>query len=304
MKIRPMGSRAATAGTGTLAGGLTGPASLDEQYEEVVDGTDVQVRKTRQGPDVVVVKTREELKQLGTDLETTGFDGPSITLLLLAIMEKCVQFWIQRTGANPNRKMPDLPQNFEKVLPSTDTILGWVKLLLVEAPNLFTQEEEDSIRKVRTLVADNQAIIDIFAPIMQGATINMRLGLKILFDFCTHVGTNGRSAIEGNFVLHQKMKPLLDMLDGNAQQALVTKHLKDQVAHQVEARVLEETKQNIANAVAGTPLVGAHAPGQNPVPPGALPLTVVPQPKHPKPARRGGPTPKHPKSKGTPPKNG
>ena len=54
MKLRPMGSRAATAGTGIVAGGITNPASLDEQYEEVVDGTDVQVRKTRQGPDIVV----------------------------------------------------------------------------------------------------------------------------------------------------------------------------------------------------------------------------------------------------------
>ena len=65
-------------------------------------------------------------------------------------------------------------------------------------------------------------------------------------------------------------------------------------------------KQNITDAVqniptvAGTPLVGAHAPGQNPVPAGALPLSVVPQPQHPKPARRGG----KPKPPSKPKQNG
>ena len=285
-------------GFGSPYGPITNPTSLQEEYTEVDDGNDIQLHEVRPSSNATrVFHTREELASVAQDLLTSSFDGPGLTPVLFRVQEKLVQMWIARTGCDPNRDMPPLPTNSNLVLPAIDCILAWTNLLLDAYDKLFTPEELVYIKMVRELLDGYNTIIDIFAPILQGATINKIQALTVLADFCTRVDKNGRAAIDRDFTLNRKMQPLRDFINANAKQAAETLHTVQTAKHEAEAETLDRVKTAIANAnqgataqtaVPGSPVVGAHAPGQTPVPAGALPLSVVPEPIHKKPARRVG----------------
>ncbi len=241
--------------------------------------------------------THELVKQYLTTFETVMFSTGGITSELLACASLGFELLMLRIDASANAAMLETPANAAMLLlPAVDSIFKSEQLLRNEDPSLFRDENLDQVRLARELIDGHQSVLDAIDPLQWGCTARKIQAQWVVFDFCQRIGKNGSSAIDRNRILNVAMIPLRTLLSQAAEAAQQTKQLTATISHQVEASTLSRVKEALdaqaGSTVAVPPsstgtvgLTGAHAPGQKPVPPGAMPV----QPVHPKPKRRVGP---------------
>ncbi len=286
--------RISRAGTSlSLGDGLRLPGALGENvlvFKEpretiiVNPATDLQPASTI---------TRDLVKQFLTQFETHMFSGDGITPEFLSCVSLGIELVMLRIDASPNAELLETPPNADTLLlPAADSIFKSEQLLRNEDPALLREENLDQVHLARELIDGYQGMLDIIDPLQWGSTARKVQAQWVLDGFCRRVGKYGRSAIMRNRILTRAMDPLIKFIDQPVVAALATKQVKAQVAHEVEATTLSRVKEvlDAQGASTGTvpestgtvSLKGAHAPGQKPVPPGAMPVMPV----HPKPKRR------------------
>ena len=178
-------------------------------------------------------------------------------------------------------------------------MLKYEPLLREELPSVMRKENVPVVRTALGLIDGYTEAIDIVEPFYLGLLARRRQAQGVADGFCRRIYKDGSPVILGNTVLDKGLLPLQTLCTVTSQTAQDTAHLKATVAHEIEAKTLGRLEEELLRqGTTQTPLVGAHAPGQVAVPPGAMPLITLPQPQHPKPKRRGTPAP--PKKKGPP----
>ncbi len=299
----------------TSPSGDKGPQKIDalgETVEVVEQGTGKWVLnpdKNPLGTTTVLTDTHVLADVLGGNFKISLFDGPRYTPLLRDTQREMVGMWMPRCDLNADKSLPAAPAHADDLLdPAFQCIQENSGLINAIDPMLLKDEDMGKLAATQQKIADSRVILQTFSPIIQGATVAKVTAQVDLSAFCKRFYDSGGDRLMGkNFVLHENLKPLSTLVSAQTTAALETKQLIAQTRHETEAQTLDRVKQAIASqgnapgTTAPAPVQGAHAPGQNPVPAGALPvLTVLPVPQHPKPKRRV-PAGKKPTSGSTPP---
>ncbi len=279
----------------SLGNDLRRPGPLGEEVLIFKEPTETIIVNSATDLKPATAVTRQAVKQFCTDFEGLMFSEGGITPQLLTCVSMGFELVMLRIDASANAQMSQVPDHADTLLiPAVASIFKSEQLLRNEDPALLRDENLDHVRLAQELVEGHQAMLDAIDPLHWGSTARKVQAQQVLYDFCKRVGNNGKSAIDRNRILTLAMTPLRILLGQAAGTAQETKQVIAQVSHQVEAATLARVKEVLdaqaASTLAVPPsstgtggLTGAHAPGQKPVPPGAMPVVPV----HPKPKRRG-----------------
>ena len=226
----------------------------------------------------------------------TGFPvvmaGNGIDPDLLKNLSTGVQLYGRRLDI-PLQKLEYLtPDNADTLLrPAIDWVFKNEGLLREELPSVMRKENLPEVQTAVSLIDGYAEAVAIVEPFYLGLLGRLRQAQWVADGCCRRIWKEGSPTILAHAILGNGVSPLQLLCTQTAQKAQDTALLTQTVAHQIEQEVLVRVEAELKRLAAlqqqgQTPLVGAHAPGETAVPPGAMPLTGL-SPQHPKPKRRG-----------------
>ena len=289
----------------TLDPDLGNPRPLGDKFYVVQDGNDTALIGLNPSGQAEIPTPSQTLADLfATQFKVVLFDAAARLSDLNKTFSVGTQLMAQRADIPMTTEQVEAPDDADTTLrPGVDSVFKFEPLLRQEDPALMKQYDSARAQAAVTQVDFYSDFVDMIEPLYLGAIARKRRAQWVVDTFCRGIYKDGASAINRNAILNKGLAPLRLHCTQTQVQAQATLHIKKVVAHETEAKTLDRVVQMnqgnpqgtpAAEGTGKTPLVGAAAPGQTAVPPGAMP--AIPAPQHPKPTRRGA-GPAAPKNK-------
>lgn len=287
-------TRRGTLGTILPYGGVSlraGP--LSEKLRIVKDAKETYVLGTSPKPEDEVLRTAADVvKEHVTKYTEVMLAQTDLNQETLQTLATDADLWSLRLSTPPTLQMPDQPPQADTALkPAIQAIFANQHLLSSEDPAVFRGEDLDAVKQAETDSDNYDEILRILEPLVWSATARKREAQWVLYEFATRVAKRGSAAIGRHRVLTRSMGPLLNLTAGPAAAGQETRHVKAQVAHEVEAETLERVKTALKGQPAATTPATSTPAATTPAAttPATTPSPVLPQPKHKAPARGAAP---------------